>query len=100
MNGFGYGTAALGDVVMGTVIDATGRTGAVRGGRGRVFGAAATRSPAPRPAARAEGPEDRPSCYDTPCRLRRWPESLATLTLPCEEQDEQPGGSERRHDDR
>ena len=29
MNGFGYGTAALGDVVMGTVIDATGRTGAV-----------------------------------------------------------------------
>jgi sugar phosphate permease len=29
MNGFGYGIAALGDVVMGTVIDATGRTGAV-----------------------------------------------------------------------
>jgi MFS transporter, OPA family, glycerol-3-phosphate transporter len=29
MNGFGYGTAALGDVVMGTVIDATGRTSAV-----------------------------------------------------------------------
>jgi OPA family glycerol-3-phosphate transporter-like MFS transporter len=29
MNGVGYGTAALGDVVMGAVIDATGRTGAV-----------------------------------------------------------------------
>jgi MFS transporter, OPA family, glycerol-3-phosphate transporter len=29
MNGVGYGTAALGDVVMGAVIDATGRTSAV-----------------------------------------------------------------------
>jgi OPA family glycerol-3-phosphate transporter-like MFS transporter len=29
MNAVGYGTAALGDVVMGAVIDATGRTGAV-----------------------------------------------------------------------
>ena len=29
MNGFGYGTAALGDVVTGAVIDATGTTGAV-----------------------------------------------------------------------
>src|SRR4029453_5622386 len=29
MNGVGYGTAALGDVVMGAVIDATGGTGAV-----------------------------------------------------------------------
>lgn len=29
MNGLGYGTAALGDVVTGAVIDATGRTGAV-----------------------------------------------------------------------
>jgi OPA family glycerol-3-phosphate transporter-like MFS transporter len=29
MNGFGYGTAALGDVVMGAVIDATGRTSMV-----------------------------------------------------------------------
>jgi MFS transporter, OPA family, glycerol-3-phosphate transporter len=29
MNGFGYGTAALGDVVTGAVIDATGRTSAV-----------------------------------------------------------------------
>ncbi len=29
MNGFGYGTAALGDVVTGAVIDATGRTAAV-----------------------------------------------------------------------
>jgi MFS transporter, OPA family, glycerol-3-phosphate transporter len=29
MNGMGYGTAALGDVITGAVIDATGRTGAV-----------------------------------------------------------------------
>jgi OPA family glycerol-3-phosphate transporter-like MFS transporter len=29
MNAVGYGTAALGDVVMGAVIDATGRTGAI-----------------------------------------------------------------------
>jgi OPA family glycerol-3-phosphate transporter-like MFS transporter/OPA family sugar phosphate sensor protein UhpC-like MFS transporter len=29
MNGVGYGTAALGDVVIGAVIDATGRTSAV-----------------------------------------------------------------------
>jgi cyanate permease len=29
MNGVGYGTAALGDVVTGAVIDATGRTSAV-----------------------------------------------------------------------
>jgi sugar phosphate permease len=29
MNGVGYGTAALGDVVMGAVIDGTGWTGAV-----------------------------------------------------------------------
>jgi OPA family glycerol-3-phosphate transporter-like MFS transporter len=29
MNAMGYGTAALGDVVMGAVIDATGRTDAV-----------------------------------------------------------------------
>jgi OPA family glycerol-3-phosphate transporter-like MFS transporter len=29
MNGFSYGAAALGDVVVGVVIDATGRTGAV-----------------------------------------------------------------------
>ena len=29
MNAVGYGTAALGDVVIGAVIDATGRTGAV-----------------------------------------------------------------------
>jgi OPA family glycerol-3-phosphate transporter-like MFS transporter len=31
MNGVGYGTAALGDVVMGAIIDATGRTSAVFG---------------------------------------------------------------------
>jgi len=29
MNAVGYGTAALGDVVMGAVIDATGRTAAI-----------------------------------------------------------------------
>ena len=73
MNGFGYGTAALGDVVMGTVIDATGRTGAVFAvaAGACVLGAAATALAGAAARRRAEGPEDGRRATIRPARLRQ-----------------------------
>ena len=61
MNAVGYGTAALGDVVMGAVIDATGRTGAVFAvaAGACLLGAAATALAGGRPAGRSDARGDR-----------------------------------------